>query len=138
MADAEVPPEIVARLRAVCLELPETYEEPAWTGTRWRVRGRTFAHVVRIEVGWPPAYARAAGTDGPVTVVTFRSSGGELEALSHLGPPFFRPRWAPDVVGMVLDAGVDWGEVAELVTESYRVMAPKKLGASVDEPPAPP
>jgi hypothetical protein len=132
MADAAVPPEIVTRLSAACLALPETYEEPAWTGTGWRVRGRTFAHVVRIESGWPPAYARAAGTDGPATVLTFRSSGGELEALSHMGHPFFRPRWAPDVVGMVLDADVDWSEVAELVTESYRVMAPKKLAASVE------
>lgn len=132
MADAKVPPEIVTRLSAACLALPETYEEAAWTGTRWRVRGRTFAHVVRIESGWPPAYARAAGTDGPATVLTFRSSGGELEALSHMGHPFFRPRWAPDVVGMVLDADVDWSEVAELVTESYRVMAPKKLAASVE------
>lgn len=60
------------------------------------------------------------------------ASGGELEALSHMGHPFFRPRWAPDVVGVVLDTGVDWGEVAELVTESYRVMAPKNLAASVE------
>jgi hypothetical protein len=35
---------------------------------------------------------------------------------------------------MVLDEGVDWAEVAELVTESYRVQAPKRLGASVDPP----
>ncbi|MCW2798958.1 MAG: hypothetical protein JWQ70_430, partial [Aeromicrobium sp.] len=41
----EVPPEILDRLRPICLGLPEAYEEPAWTGTRWRVRTRTFAHV---------------------------------------------------------------------------------------------
>ena len=45
---AEVPPEIVARLRAVCLALPEAYEEPAWVGTRWCVRKRNFAHVVAV------------------------------------------------------------------------------------------
>jgi hypothetical protein len=27
----------------------------------------------------------------------------------------------------VLDDGIDWSEVAELVTESYRVMAPRRL-----------
>ncbi len=65
-------PEIVAELRSVCLALPQAYEEDAWVGTRWRVRTRTFAHVVAIDGGWPRAYARAAGTVGPATVLTFR------------------------------------------------------------------
>jgi hypothetical protein len=132
MADVEVPPEIVARLRTACLALPETSEEPAWTGTRWRARRRTFAHVVRIEGGWPPGYARAAGTNGPVTVLTFRSSGGELEALSHMGPPVLPAEVGTRRRGHGLDADVDWSEIAELVTESYNVMAPKKLAASVE------
>ena len=118
--------------RCVCLGLPEAYEEPAWAGARWLIRKRTFAHVLTIESGWPPAYARAAGTDGPITVMTFRSSGPELDALGNAGHPFFQPRWRPDIVGTVLDAGVDWDEVAELLTESYCVLAPKKLVALVE------
>jgi hypothetical protein len=35
---------------------------------------------------------------------------------------------------MVLDAGADWDEVAELVTESYCVLAPKRLVEAVDRP----
>jgi hypothetical protein len=124
---SDVPPEIVDQLRKVCLGLPEAYEEQAWVGTRWRVRKRTFAHVVTIDAGYPPAYARAARHDGPVTVVTFRSSEEELDALTNAGPPFFRPDWAPNVVGMVLETGSDWNEVAELLTESYCVMAPARL-----------
>lgn len=89
-------------------------------------------HEAQCRVPRAAGDVRGGGLDGPATVLTFRSSGGELEALSHMGHPFFRPRWAPDVVGMVLDADVDWSEVAELVTESYRVMAPKKLAASVE------
>jgi hypothetical protein len=131
---ADVPVDIVARLRSVCLALPETYEEPAWVGTRWRIRKHTFAHVLRIEAGWPPAYARAAGSDGPITVMTFRSSGPELDALGRARHPFFRPVWFPDIVGMVLDGGVDWDEVAELLTESYCVLAPKKLVKLVHRP----
>ncbi len=131
---ADVPLEVVARLRAVCLALPEAYEEPAWVGTRWRIRERTFAHVVMIDAGWPPAYARAAGTDGPAIVLTFRSSGPELHALGGAGHPFFRPRWATDIVGMVLDADADWDEVAELLTESYCVLAPRKLVELVERP----
>jgi hypothetical protein len=132
--EADVPPEIVERLRAVCLGLPEAYEEAAWVGTRWRIRTRTFAHVVLVESGWPPAYARAAGTDGPVSVLTFQSSGPELDALGDARHPFFRPAWRPGIVGLVLDADTSWDEVGELLTESYCVLAPKKLVAQVDRP----
>lgn len=129
---ADVSPKVVAELRSTCLGLPEAYEEEAWTGTRWRVRKRTFAHVLTID--GPSAHVRAAGSDGPTTVVTFRSSGPELEMLRSTGHPFFYAGWGRDVVGMVLDDDVDWAEVAELLTESYCVMAPKKLVALVDRP----
>ena len=132
----DVPPEIVEHLRSVCLALPEAYEESAWVGTRWRVRTKTFAHVLTIDAGWPPGYARAAATDGPVTVLTFESSGRELAALSEAGDPFFKPPWRPTVVGMMLATGVDWDEVAELLTESYCVLAPQKLVELVERPTA--
>ncbi|MEO8695268.1 MAG: MmcQ/YjbR family DNA-binding protein [Acidimicrobiales bacterium] len=132
----EVSDEIVAALRAVCLALPEVSEEQAWVGTRWVVRKKNFAHVVAIDEGWPPAYARAARTDGPVTVLTFRSSGPELDALSSAGYPYFRPVWFPDIAGLVLEDDVDWDLVTELVRHSYCVMAPKKLAALVDRPTA--
>jgi hypothetical protein len=128
---AEVAPETVARLRELCLALPEAYEEDAWTGTRWQIRKKNFAHVVMIDWGWPRAYASAAGTDGPVAVLTFRASGAELAALANAGPPFFKPVWFPDIVGLRLGDDTDWTEVAELVVESYCVLAPKKLGEVV-------
>jgi hypothetical protein len=131
---ADVPPDILAPLRAVCLALPEAYEEPAWVGTRWRIRKRTFAHVLTIDEGWPPAYARAAEADGSLCVLTLRSPVPELEALVSSGPPFFRPSWGSDVLGMVLHPGVDWDEVAELLTESYCRLAPRKLAVLVDRP----
>ncbi len=131
---ADVPRNVVAKLRSVCRRLPDAYEEQAWVGTRWRIRTRTFAHVLAVESGSPPSYARAAGTSGPVTLVTFRSSGPELDALRNAGHPFFGTRWRVDEVGMVLDADVDWEEVAELLTESYCLLAPKKLVALVDRP----
>jgi hypothetical protein len=130
----DVAPAIVARLRSVCLGLPEAYEEDAWVGLRWRIRKRTFAHVLVIDAGRPPAYARAAATDGPMTVLTFRSSGAELVALRAVGHPFFAPVWRTDEVGLLLDERVDWDEVAELLTESYCVQAPKVLVASMRRP----
>lgn len=123
----EVPREILAELRSVCLELPEAYEEAAWAGTRWCVRKKNFAHVLMISSGWPPAYAQAAGSDGPICVLTFRTPGPEFDPPSFGHYPFFRPVWFPNIVGMVLDARVDWERVAKLVIGSYRVLAPKKL-----------
>jgi hypothetical protein len=61
----------------------------------------------------------------------------ELGTLRAAGHPFFAPVWRADEVGMALDADVDWKEVAELLTESYSVLAPRALLESLSrrEPP---
>jgi hypothetical protein len=121
---ADVPAGTLRELRTICLGLPDAYEQQAWAGTRWCVRKRSFAHVLTLD-----------SPVGPSTVLWFRSSGAELAALRASGHPFFRPGWGDNVVGMVLDGTTDWGEVAELLTESYCIMAPKKLAALVARPP---
>jgi hypothetical protein len=121
---------VVERLRAICAALPETHEEEAWVGTRWKVRTRTFAHVLVVAAGWPPAYARTIGQDGPATVLTFRTSDADFYAAA--GAPYFKPPWHPDAAGMVLGRRVDWGELAEALTDSYCRLAPRKLAAQVD------
>jgi YjbR len=131
---ADVSPDVLERVRSVGLRLPEAYEEAAWVGTRWRVRTRTFAHVLVVDSGWPPAYARAAQSDGPITVLMFRSSGPELDQLRNADRPFFAPPWRADEVGLVLDESVDWEEVEQLVTDSYCALAPKRLRELVDRP----
>jgi hypothetical protein len=132
---ARVAPPVLAKLRAICRSLPESFEEPAWVGTRWKIRARTFAHVLAIDDGWPPVYAKAVGQDGPVTVLTFRSSGFLYDTLRSAGPPFFHAAWGTlwgtKVIGMTLGKRVDWEEVAVVVTESYRLLAPAKLAAAV-------
>jgi hypothetical protein len=120
---AEVAPAVVDRLRALCLALPEATENPAWAGVQWRIRRRTFAHVLAVDF-----------PDGPVTALTFRSSGMELTALRTAGLPFFATAWGTDQVGLVLDDGTAWDDVAELVTESYCVLAPRKLVRLLDRP----
>jgi hypothetical protein len=131
---SEVPEDVLTRLRRICGGLPEVVEEPAWVGTRWRIRTRTFAHVLVVDAGRPAAHARALGHDGPATVLTFRSGGEELSVLQHAGPPFFAPVWFEDIVGLELDDATDWDEVAELCTDSYCLLAPKKLAAQVARP----
>jgi hypothetical protein len=115
----EVPATIVRRLRTACGHLPEAYEEPAFAGVRWRIRMRTLVHVVTIE-----------REEGPVTVMTFHAAGEEHDALLAMGDPFL-PGWGAGLVAMVLrqDGTTDWDEVKELLTESYCLLAPKKLVA---------
>ena len=114
--------------------MPEAREEQAWTGIRWRIRAKTFAHVVMIDAGWPPAYAKAVGNDGPLCVLTFRSWLAEGDPDAFTTPPFFRPRWFADMAGLQLDALTDWDDVAALIVGSYRLLAPKKLSASMSLP----
>lgn len=128
----DVPLEIEERLRKICAALPETHEEKAWSGRRWMIRKRTFVHVIAVEENSSPAFVNATGIVDPVVVITFRSMGPELVALRNAGHPFFAPGWGHNVVGMVLDDNTDWGEVAELLADSYCVLAPKKLAALVN------
>ena len=118
----DVPEPILRHLRVACAHLPEAYEESAFAGVRWRIRGNTLAHVVTV-----------AREQGPVTHVTFHAAGEELEALPAMGDPYY-PGWGPGLLAMVLreDGTTDWDEVRELLTESYRLLAPKKLIARLD------
>jgi hypothetical protein len=120
---ADVPPEVLAQVRAVCAALPDTNEQQAWVGRRWVVRKRTFAHVFTVD-----------SAAGPTTAMQFRATGPELEMLLRAGHPFAKAGWGNNVMVMVIDDNTDWDEVRELITESYCVMAPKKLAARVDRP----
>jgi predicted DNA-binding protein (MmcQ/YjbR family) len=133
-ASPDLSPELVARVAGICLALPETHEQDAWIGVRWRIRQRTFAHLAHVDPSGGSVFGLAARLGRPADVMTFRSSGEELEALVHCGLPFYKPDWSPHVVGMVLDDRTDWSEVAELLAESYCLMAPQKLARLVDRP----
>ncbi|CAM3572319.1 MmcQ/YjbR family DNA-binding protein [Isoptericola cucumis] len=115
----DVPDEYLARLRPL-LAFPECAEESAWTGVRWRVRHATVAHVF-------------GGEDQRFRIM-FRAEPQEVAAFEHLGAPYFKASWGEDVVGLLLDDGTDWDELAELLTDSYCVQAPQQLAARIDRP----
>ena len=120
----DVDPDVLDRLGERCLALPEAWDEPAWTGHRFLVRKKNFAHVFAI-----------CDEDGEAkTILAVRSPDDERDALLATGHPFFLLGWGRDAVGMVLDDDTDWDEVTEIVTESYCVLAPKKLVTLVDRP----
>ena len=95
------------------------------------VAKRNFAHVLMIASGQPLAYARAAGTVA-ACVLTFRWPEPTALVPRFARPPFFRPPWFANIAGLRLSAVTDWDEVAELVTQSYRALAPKKLLGLLD------
>jgi hypothetical protein len=123
---------LIARVRLTCADLPEVCEERAWTGVRWVIGGKNFAHIVCIDGGKPKAYAKAAGTSGPVSVLTFRLAKEKCAAARFRRPPFFRPVWFPNIAGVVLGPQPDWEEIDALLRDSYRLLAPKKLAALVE------
>ena len=116
------PPDgLTGRVRERCGDLPDADEEAAWAGTRWRVRNRTFAHVIGVE-----------SDDGERSnVLVFRAPEEDIEVYRNAGHPFFVLGWGRSAIGLVLDDDTDWDEVGQLAVESFCVQAPKKLAALV-------
>ncbi|MEV4637608.1 MmcQ/YjbR family DNA-binding protein [Actinoplanes sp. NPDC049548] len=126
-APGDVPPEILNRLRRICRGLPEAYEEPAWIGVRWRIRKRTVAHVYTADPDRRLSYPERLTAGESPTLMTFRVPADDLLGLTGSGFPFFRADWGRNVAGAFLGDHTDWTETAQLLTDSYREMAPKYL-----------
>lgn len=110
-----------ARLRDICLSLPEAVEKPfgGHTAPSYRVRDKLF--VMTSEDGLS---------------MTFKAGPGVQEALVAEAPErFFVPAYVGSKgwVGARLDVDQDWDEIAELVEDSYRMVAPKRLAALVEQ-----
>jgi hypothetical protein len=125
----EIPGGITERVRTLCLALPEVTVrvDASLTSSRstahsFEIRRRSFCLLVAVE-----------GRSGkPVPLLVLRADPGERDALLYIGRPFFAPRAGPGRIGVRLSDGTDWEEIRELVTESYRRLAPKKLTALLD------
>jgi hypothetical protein len=111
-------------LREICLSFPESTERLSHGEPTWFVRDKkvfvTYAdhhHDERLGF-WcaaPP---------------------GVQEELVAMAPErFFRPPYVGHRgwLGVFLDVPVDWDEVAVLVEDAYRMIAPKSLVALLDE-----
>jgi hypothetical protein len=89
--------------------------------TAWSfdIRRRSFCLLV----------ARENPTGKPIPLLVLRAGPEEREALLSVGHPFFASRAGRDRIVVVLTGDTDWSEIRELVIESYRILAPKKLTA---------
>ena len=113
--------QLTARLRSICLALPEATEKEAWGDPTFRVRDRIFAMEKRGD-GRVSVWCKAAPGSQAVLV-------GADPALFFVPPYVGSKGW----VGMRLDASPDWDEVAIIVRRSYRLIAPKKLAVQLGE-----
>jgi len=119
----DVEPAILERLSSICLALPETTVRSDRWAHAFQIRRRVFAYLLAIDDG--------AGIVS--TLVSLRADPHERHALVSTGHPYFATNTGPSGLGLVIDGDTDWDELRELITESYRLLAPKKLSALLDE-----
>ncbi|WP_181771987.1 MmcQ/YjbR family DNA-binding protein [Amycolatopsis pittospori] len=105
-------------LRRLCLALPETTERLSHGEPTWFVRGKkTFV-----------MYAGRHHDDKPAFWCP--APPGAQEELAGAEPErFFRPPYVGHRgwLGVRLDVDVDWAEIELIVTDAYRLVAPKAL-----------
>lgn len=115
---------VVARLRRICLALPEADErlshgEPTW----FAGKGKVFAMLDRHHHGAEHLSVWLPQPDGVQEALI------DSDPERFFRPPYVGPRgW----VGVVLDTKPDWGVVADLVREAFLHVATRKLRARLE------
>jgi hypothetical protein len=106
-----------ADVRAIALALPETEERPSYGTPGFRVKDRLFARI------------REEGV-----LLVWVGDEGEKDFLLRADPAkfFTTPHYDGHPSVLVRLAAVDREELAELLTDSWRGRAPKRLAASLD------
>ena len=114
------------RLRRLCLALPEAHEVEAWGEPTFRVRNKMFAMYAAPNnhhgAGRPAVWCKAAPGNQSLMV---RAAPDRFFVPPYVGPS----GW----IGVWLDRDPDWTEVRELVCDSYRLTAPRRLQALLDQ-----
>jgi predicted DNA-binding protein (MmcQ/YjbR family) len=108
------------RLRRICLALPEATEVAAWDTSTFRV-GKIFAMYAQ------PSDAKHSG--GRPGVWLKAAPGVQALMLRDRPERFYFPPYVGKTgwVGVWLDKRPPWGEIARLVEDSWRLVAPKRL-----------
>lgn len=113
-------------LRRLCLALPEVIERLSHGEPTWFIRGKkTFVMFANHHHDDRLAFWCAA-PDGAQEMLV----GNDPERF--FVPPYVGHRgW----LGVYLDVPADWDQIADLVVDAYRAVAPKRLVAALDARP---
>ncbi|MEP6989707.1 MAG: MmcQ/YjbR family DNA-binding protein [bacterium] len=117
-------PRPLLRLRKLCLALPEAHEVEAWGEPTFRVKNKLFAMFASASTH------HGSGRHG----VWCKAAPGNQQFLVRDAPDrFFVPPYVGPSgwVGIYLDADTDWAGLHELLRDSYRLVAPKKLARAL-------
>ena len=112
------------KLREIIEALPETHEKLSHGSPTWWGGKKTFA-----------TYHAGAYDDGN-RAVWIKAPDGAQEDLIEADPDkFYRPKYLGPSgwVAMRLEGTVDWNEVRFLLLQGYRMVAPKRALALLDE-----
>jgi len=113
------------RLKAIALALPGAVEDWPWGGIHCKVNGKIFAGWGRTEDG---VMSLGVKTDKALQSMLV-ASDERFTVAKYVG----KHGW----VDMRLGARPDWAEVEQLIVDSYRMFAPRKLVKELDGGAAP-
>ena len=115
----------LAKVRKICLSLPEATEVEAWGAPTFRI-GKIFAMYSE------PDNHHGEGREG-IWVKSDHFTQDLLvrgQPARYFKPPYVGPQgWT----GVYLDKDTDWIALTILLRDAYRVTAPKKLAALVPD-----
>jgi hypothetical protein len=105
-------------VRRIALRLPDAVEQETWGTPTFRVRKKIF---VMFSEGGREAWVKSTHDEQQALIA--------MDPETFFMPPYVGPSgW----IGIRIST-VDAGEMRELVTEAWRMTAPKRLVASFDE-----
>ncbi len=120
-----MPRDPLETLRSLCLALPETTERLSHGEPTWFVRGKT-TFVSYADHHHNDRLAFTCAAPPGVQQATVASDPNR-----YFVPPYVGGRgWLG--VYLDLDVPVDWDEVADIVEDAYRTVAPKRLVEELD------
>jgi len=119
----EIDDEIMAPLREICLDYPEAVEAEAFGSPTFQIRTKNFAMVHK-----PDARVSVWCKAPPGAQEAYIAS----EPDRYYKPPYLGPKgWIAAWISP--ESHPDWAAIADMIDESYRLIAPKRLVAGLDE-----
>jgi predicted DNA-binding protein (MmcQ/YjbR family) len=118
----EIDSAIMARMREVCLRLPEATEAIVFGSPTFQVRDKNFA-MLRPTAFETSVWCKAAPGVQEEYI--------DRDPIRYFRPPYVGPKgW----IGAVLDDEIDpdWDDIGEMIETSYRLIAPKRLSRLLD------